>query len=244
MKSFENIKYGPLEPQHLNIYLPDNDPCDLVIWFHGGGLESGDSYKQDFMTELNEHGIGVVSAEYRMYPSAHFPEYVFDAALAVKYVLDHIKEYTGVKRTYISGQSAGAYITSLLCVNPAYLRNVKVDPMTIDGFISDSSQMTVHYNVLRERGFDSRIERIDEAAPLYFIDQDLKFTRLLLISYEQDIPCRPEQNLLMYTAIKRLMPDADVEYVTLPGGHCHGSSERNEKGTFDYVDQVVRFLGE
>ena len=44
-----------------------------------------------------------------------------------------------------------------------------VDTDFISGYISDSAQMTTHFNVLRERGLDTRLERIDEAAPLFYL---------------------------------------------------------------------------
>lgn len=243
MRKIEDIAYGKLPEQMLNLYLPDSGEFDVIVWFHGGGLEAGNRSMPDFANDLTAKGVALVSVEYRMYPTAVFPQYLLDAALAVNFVQKHISEYGCVKGLYVSGASAGAYITMMLCVNPAYLRNAGVDPASIAGFISDSAQVTTHFNVLRERGLDSRAERIDEAAPLWYVSEDLKFTRLLMISYADDVPCRPEQNKLMYRAIKRLLPDANAEYVELPGGHCSGSTRRNEKGTYDYADAVLRFLG-
>ncbi len=243
MRVFRDIAYGPCEMQKLNIYLPEQEEFDVVVWYHGGGLESDSRLGAErFVHALAEKGVALVSVEYRMYPSARYPEFILDAAAAAAWVQKHIGEYGKMKRFYLSGQSAGAYITMMLCMNPHYLRNVGVDRNTIDGFIIDSAQQTTHFNVLRERGLDSRLERIDEASPIYHITPDTKFSRLLLLHYENDMPGRTEQNNLLYFTLKRLVPDADVQMVQLPGGHCNGSVKANPDGTFDYVEQVVKFL--
>lgn len=215
----------------------------MIVWYHGGGLEHDSRLGAErFVHALTEKGIALVSVEYSMYPNVRFPEFIIDAANAAAWVQKHIGEYGTMKRMYLSGQSAGAYIMMMLCMNPAYLRNAGVDRDTIAGFIADSAQQTTHFNVLRERGLDSRLERIDEASPIYHINPQTSFSRLLLMYYTNDMPGRIEQNQLLYFTLKRLVPNADVQLVVLEGGHCAGSTESNANGGFDYVDQVVEFL--
>lgn len=57
-----------------------------------------------------------------MYPTAKFPEYLEDAAAAVAWAKAHIQEYGGNGELYVSGQSAGAWISMMLCVNEKYLK--------------------------------------------------------------------------------------------------------------------------
>lgn len=243
MRAFRDIAYGPCDMQKLNIYLPENDTFDVIVWCHGGGLEFDSRLGAErFVHAMTEKGIALVSVEYRMYPTARFPEFILDAANAAAWVQKHIGEYGTMKRFYLSGQSAGAYITMMLCMNPDYLRNAGVDRNTIDGFIIDSAQQTTHFNVLRERGLDKRLERIDEASPIYHITPETTFSRLLLLYYTNDMPGRIEQNNLLYFTLKRLVPNADVQMVLLEGEHCQGSTKANPDGTFDYVEQVVKFL--
>ena len=244
MRTYQNIAYGKLPEQLVDLYLPDSQEFDLLVWFHGGGLESGSRELPLITEQLIQNGIGMASVEYRMYPAAHYPDFIFDAAASVQFVQKNIGSYGSLGKFYVGGSSAGAYLTMMLCVNPAYLRNAGVDPMTIDCFASDSAQVTTHFNVLRERGIDSRAERIDEAAPLYYVSEDLKFTRLFMVSYTNDMPCRPEQNMLMYKAIKRLTPNADVRYVQLNGLHTQGTYQKNENGTYDFVDSFLEFIRE
>ena len=238
----EERKYGPGEHDFLDVYYPDLTEYDLLIWFHGGGLESGTRKTIAFAEDLQKEGVAVVSVEYRMYPTAVFPNFITDCARAVKYVLEQIATESGVKRVFVSGQSAGAYITMMLAMNKNYLDSEGVDRNKIAAFISDSSQMTTHYNILRERGLDTRLERIDEAAPMYYLSENCFEGRLLIIYYTDDMPCRPEQNRLFYKSIRRFCPEQQIDIVELPGTHCHGAIERNETVTFDYCDTLLNYI--
>lgn len=244
MKKFLDMRFGENETDFWDLYLPDGECNTLIIWFHGGGLEAGSRKKIKFAEELTSAGVGVASMEYRMYPTAKFPEFIEDGAAGVKYVLDHIGEYANPKRIYVSGSSAGAYITLMLAFDTHYFDDVGVDRNQITGYISDSAQITTHFNVLRERGLDKRLERIDNAAAIYHLSPDSDFGQLLLIYYSNDIPCRPEQNQLFYQSIRKLCPQQRVELLELPGGHCNGCTKRNVNGGFDFVDAVLTFIQE
>lgn len=246
MRFIPNIKYNELENSFVDLYLPDGACKDLIIWFHGGGFVNLDRTKIAFAEDLTKEGVAVASVEYRMYThGARFPDFIVDGANAIKFLQDNIKQYADVERIFVSGQSAGAYLTLMLAFDQHYLRDAGVDPMSIAGFISDSAQTTTHFNVLkRDRDTNGNLERIDDAAPLYFVNPDLKLNSLLLIYYTNDVKCRPEQNKLLYASIKKLCPDIKTELVELPGKHTNGSEHRNEQGTFDYNDTVLKFIND
>ncbi|MBR2406868.1 MAG: alpha/beta hydrolase [Clostridia bacterium] len=210
------------EAQMLDITLPDNDGFDTVLWFHGGGIENGHRRGDETPIGLVKKGYAVATADYRMYPNAKFPEFIEDAAAAVAFTLKRAHELGGNGRLFVGGSSAGAYLTMMLCMNPSFLKNVGVMPEDIAGFISDASQMFTHFNVLREMGMDTRLQYIDDKAPMHYINADLKLRPLLLIYYTRDIPCRPEENELFYVSVKRFLPDADITKVQLEGEHCSG----------------------
>ena len=76
-----NIPYGKLTEQKLDYYKTENaEISPLFIYFHGGGLECGDRGNGTPIAfeYLASRGISVVSADYRMYPSAHFPDFLTD----------------------------------------------------------------------------------------------------------------------------------------------------------------------
>lgn len=243
MRTILDDSYGDNIYEKVDWYLPDDNEFDIVVWFHGGGLENGDRKSIMFAEDPAKKGVAVCSVEYRLYPSAKFPDYICDCAKAVKYCAQKAKDLGVCKRLFVSGQSAGAYITLMLCLDKRYFADVGFDRSLIDGYISDSAQTTTHFNVLRERGIPSSYERIDDGAPLYFVTADCDYKSLLLLCYENDMPCRVTQNRLLFESLVRHYPQGKTELKVLPGHHVRGSLERNEKGTFDYVDEVLAFIG-
>ncbi|MBQ7879038.1 MAG: alpha/beta hydrolase [Clostridia bacterium] len=225
----------------LDIYLPDCAEYETVVYFHGGGMENGDKggVHEQLGEDFAKAGYAFVSANYRLYPSAKFPDYLCDAAQAVAYAKKHV----GGKKLYVSGSSAGGWLATMLCVNGEYLQSVGLKNADIDGWIIDSSQMTSHFNVQKkETGRDARLQRIDEYAPLYFVDENTAFSKMLIMFYENDMPCRYEQNLLFYKSVLYFNKDADICYRVLSGGHCSGSSKRDETGEFPYVKAAIDWL--
>lgn len=242
MRTYFDIPYvkNASEMQLLDMYLPDADGFDTIIWFHGGSLEKGSRKQDEFARPLVENGYGFVSVEYRMYPETKFPDFIEDGARSVAYVLNVIAGHGGSGQVYISGSSAGAYITMMLCMDHHYLEAVGVKQEQIGAYISDSAQQLCHFNVLREMGMDSRLERIDHHAPIYFIREGLRIRPLLLMYYTDDMKCRPEETKLMYASLKNIMPECRVEIEELPGKHC--GKPRYGDGTLILVDRVCRFL--
>lgn len=238
MRIRNDLSYGSKACQKLDWYQPEEGNGMIIVWFHGGGMEAGSRKNGEGLAkQAVERGYGFVSVEYSMYPEARFPEFVLDAAQSVAWVMKQTED-----RIIVTGQSAGAYLTMMLCLNHAYLRNAGADRNRIAAFVSDSAQQTTHYNVLRERGTDSRAERIDEAAPLYYVGEQALDKPLLLICYEDDLPCRVTQNKLMLESIRHFQPDAPVDICVLPGGHCAGSSKPDEHGEYPYLRKLFGFV--
>ena len=247
MKKTLDLQYNETSACKLDVYLPEMESLGTIVYFHGGGLESGDKADKNYveMAEAFAHnGYGFVSVNYRMYTAgARFPQFLEDAAQAVAWVKAHIREYGGSEQLYVSGQSAGAWISVMLCVHGEYLGAAGINPLEIKGWMIDSAQMTAHFNVLKyELGCDPNLQRINEYAPLYYLDSNTKFNRMLLLFYEEDIPCRAEQNMLFIKAAKNLCQGVEIAYKQLPGAHCHGSSFRDEDGKYAYVKEVLRWL--
>lgn len=242
MRTHFDIPYLPdsTDMQLLDLYLPDTDGFDTIIWFHGGGIEAGSRKDNIFAESVVKNGYAFVSAEYRMYPDAHFPEFIEDAAAAVAWVTAQIRSYGGSNKVYVSGESAGAYLTMMLCMDQHYLANVGVKQEQIAGYISDSAQQFNHFNVLRELGLDSRLERIDEHAPIFFVREDIQIRPLLLLYYNDDIKCRPEETRLMYASLQKLMPQAKVSIAKLPGAHCCKCCDDN--GEYRFVSEMLSFI--
>ena len=242
MKTYFDIPYLPASTnmQLLDLYLPDQENFDTILWFHGGGIESGSRKDAVFAESVVKKGYAFVSAEYRMYPDAHFPEFVLDAAAAAAWVINHIKEYGGSGKVYVSGESAGAYLTMMLCMDQHYLADAGICQEQIAGYISDSAQQCSHFNVLRELGLDSRIERIDEHAPMFFIRDGLQIRPVMLLYYQDDIKCRPEETRLFYASVQKIMPESQISICELPGKHCCKCCDEN--GEYRFVTEMLAFI--
>ena len=233
----------------LDLYLPEGEACSvLLIFFHGGGLEGGDKAdNRGVYQELVEAGVAVVSANYHMYPEAKYPVFVEDAACCVAWSLEHVKEYILFERVFVGGISAGSYLSMMLHFQPQFLAERGVKEETIAGYIFDAGQPTVHYNILRERGMDTRTVRVDEAAPIYYLDQERpvnKDQRYLFLISDKDIVGRKEQNeLLMRTMEAYRYDKSQIEYRILCGyGHTEYTGVTDEEGKYPYAALLLGFL--
>jgi len=196
MRKYLNLLYNKEKRLYLDVYLPQSENFNVIVYFHGGGLEVGErngenivQIAQDFVKE----GYGFVSADYSLYPSAKFPSYILDCALAIKFVKENLKEW-GAREIIVAGQSAGAWLSLMLCLNNEYLNSVSLSPQDICAWIIDSAQTTSHYNVLKyEQKEDVLAQRINEFAPLYYVNKNTSFSKMLLVFYQEDMPCRYEE---------------------------------------------------
>ena len=116
MKTYFDIPYveNASEMQLLDVYVPDCDSFPVYVHLHGGGLEKGSRKGFSHIAEqLAERGIASVSIEYRMFPDAKYPDFIEDAASAVKWVKDNISTYGKCEGIYVGGSSAGGYLSKL-----------------------------------------------------------------------------------------------------------------------------------
>jgi len=240
MKRIENIVYGN---STLDLVLPDQMPAPLLLYFHGGGLEAGD--KSDFTKHaevLASRGIASASANYRMYPTAKFPEFLEDGAEAFAFLKNHSSEYGGFSGYYISGSSAGGYLSMMLYFDPSYLCKQGINLDDLNGYVFDAGQPTTHFNVLRERGIDTQAVRVDEAAPLFFVDHQIEVpsqtARLLFLAADNDMICRYEQHQVMLRTMYAYgYSPARVTFKLMSGySHC------GYTGTPVFTDLLSEFI--
>lgn len=209
----------------LDLYMPDEpkDNLPLLIFFHGGGIENGSKNGVSAIgRELNEKDIAFAAPNYRMYnqkeacETGKYPEFICDAAEAVAWCCNNVKN---CKDIYIGGESAGAYLSMMLCFDRHYLKDAGVEPERISGYIHGSAQPTTHFNVLRERGIDTRRVIIDEASPIFHVSGG-SGAPMMIITSDNDMENRLEQNQLLASTLKHFRYKAEVDYRVLAGKHC------------------------
>src|SRR5690606_21524844 len=85
---------------------------------------------------LSRRGILALVADYRTFPAVRFPDFMQDAAKAVRWARDHAAEYGGdPRRIVLVGHSAGAHIAALLATDGHYLANEGLSPRQLAGVV-------------------------------------------------------------------------------------------------------------
>lgn len=254
MKIIEKIFYiNTKQPeQYLDLCLPDCDTFPVFIYFHGGGLTRTTpivereeprtiKYYADYLVKK---GVAVILAEYRCYPAACYPEFILDAASVVAWAKKHMSEYGNVTGFFVGGSSAGGYLTQMLCFDKKYLGKHGIDADSITGYIMDAGQPTTHFNVLKERGIDSRRVIVDEAAPLYHVAAGRDYPPMQIIVAEKDMRNRFEQTQLLLSTLKHFGYDQEkIDYRFMPGyKHCEYCKSIDDNGDSVFGKVMYEFI--
>lgn len=208
----------------LDLYLPKGaKEFATIVWFHGGGLTGGDKageYVGKLGSRFAGEGIAVASVNYRLSPQVKFPAYIDDAAAAVSFVRREIVQHGGSpQRIFVSGHSAGGYLTAMIGTDPQYLAKYDLKLADLAGLIPVSGQMITHSAVRAERGIPRTRPIIDEAAPAYHVAKDAP--PFLVVAGGEDLPARAEESRYFVAAIKAA-GHKDATYLEVEGRN-HGT---------------------
>lgn len=248
MKTIENIVYNACG-QMLDVNLPEGKARAAFVYFHGGGLEAGSKNKNaPYNRFLSERGIAVVDVNYRMYPTARCPDFIEDAADAVKWAVERMPLYAGTDKIFVGGSSAGGYLSMMLCFDKKYLAVRGLDADSLSGYVHDAGQPTTHFNVLRERGVDSRRLIVDEFAPLYHIGAYAgECAPMTFIVSDNDMENRFEQTQLVLSTLKHFRYDeSKIHYTLMHGKHCEYDYKTDANGEsvfgkliYDFIEKIL-----
>lgn len=249
MKTLSDIFYTPDKKasQSLDVYLPEGcESFPTFVYFHGGGIVKGSKVgktAEAIAEYLTAHGIALVSANYRLYPHAHYPDFIYDAAAAVAWAVKNMPEYGASDKVFVGGSSAGGYLSMMLCFDKKYLGLHGIDPAKLAGFIHDACQPTAHFNVLKERGVDPRRVIIDESAPLFHIGTAPEYAPMLFIVSDNDMKNRFEQTQLVLSTLKHFAYDpSKIEYRLMNGKHCAYDAQIDEDGQSVFGKIIADFI--
>tara|TARA_B110000438_G_scaffold68146_2_gene68495 strand:- start:5390 stop:6220 length:831 start_codon:yes stop_codon:yes gene_type:complete len=180
----------------LDIYVPKNTKnYSTIVYFHGGALKQGNKYIPEY---LKNKGLGVVAVNYRFYPDVSTSTVLDDTAKAVKWVYDNIEKYGGSKSLiFLSGHSAGGYISSMLGLDKSYLNKYDIDPNTLAGLIPLSGHTITHMTVREEMGIPITKPFVDNMSPLFHIGPDTPPYIMITGDRELELLGRYEENAYM-----------------------------------------------
>lgn len=205
----------------LDLLTPDKKrDFPTLIWLHGGGLSRGGRY---YPGNISRSKVAIAAVNYRLSgKDAACPDYIYDAAASVAWVLKNIKKYGGdPEKVYLAGHSAGAYLAAMVTLDTKYLNTFGCSPTALAGVFPISGQMSTHFRVLAERrAKDPRTPAflVDEYAPLFHAARKMPRPRMLFLcgDPERDWPARVEENHLLAARLKYVCKDKQVRSVSIP----------------------------
>jgi len=223
----------------LDIYYPkDEKGFATVVWFHGGGLSGGDKTKE-YPHLLKESGICIVDANYRMYPQAKCPDYFEDAAAAIAWTFNNIKSYGGdPDLIFVSGHSAGGYLTSMIGLDKKWLAVHNIDANKIAGLIPQSGHTITHFKIREERGLDYGTPVVDEFAPLFHVRSDAPPLVLITGDRELDMAGRYEENAYLARMMK--YHGHKKTYLYELQGFNHEMEEPASFIMLEFIDKIIK----
>ena len=195
----------------------DNAP--VVVWFHGGGLEGG---SKELPPAICNKGYVVIGVNYRLLPNVRVTDIIDDAAEAVAWTVKNVAKYGGEpKKIIVSGQSAGGYLSMMLCLDKTWLNKYAIDADSIAAYIPFSGQAITHFNARKMDGISPLQPIIDETAPLYWVRSDCPPLILITGDRELELYGRYEENAYLFRMMQ-LVGHKNTKLFELDG-FDHGS---------------------
>ncbi|GAA3994888.1 alpha/beta hydrolase [Deinococcus rubellus] len=133
-----NLHYGPDARNVLDIYAPQQaSGKPVVLFIHGGSWDSGSKDEYVFVGDsLARAGYVTAVMSYRLAPTHPYPDYIQDAAQALKWLQDNAAKYGGNgQRLYVVGHSAGAFNAAEVVDNARWLNEAGVNINTVHGLV-------------------------------------------------------------------------------------------------------------
>ncbi len=180
--------------QRLDVYAPRGAAgLPVVLFVHGGGWNHGDKAEVGAQPKLfNEHGIVLVSLNYRLSPPHLHPAHANDVADAVAWAREHIARYGGDgQRLVLMGHSAGSHVVSFVATDPRPLarRGLRLSDLrgtiSLDGSAFDIAERVekggekLAANCRRAFGDDPAAHR--DGSPLEHVQADAGIAPFLVV---------------------------------------------------------------
>ena len=196
------------EEQYFLYYEPLNVNSDkVVIWVHGGGWNAGSPVFFDFVGQcIAQEGYRFISLGYRLSPKNKYPCQIEDVCKGYCEAIDFLnKKEIDTSKIIVSGPSAGAHLSSILCYSQRWQKTLNVDISRIIGFIgvggpySFSGDMSLSVklllNQLFKKGYDRKL-----GEPCFLMDKN--HIPMLLIQSKHD-------GLIEYSCAEKLCEKAN-----------------------------------
>lgn len=134
----EKIFFGNHREQYFLYYEPAKTISNKVlIWVHGGGWNAGTPKLFDFVGQsVANEGYRFISIGYRLSPKNKYPCQIEDVCAGYKAAIRFLEEKgIDTSKLILSGPSAGAHLSSILCYSSKVQKEYSTDVTNIIGFI-------------------------------------------------------------------------------------------------------------
>ncbi|MEP6484855.1 MAG: alpha/beta hydrolase [Rudaea sp.] len=241
----KNLEFDGPHRLDLDAYAPANaSAAPVVVFFYGGSWDSGKRKWYSYVGRtLANNGIVTFIPDYRKYPDVQFPEFVNDAAVAVRWARDHATEFGGdPSRVYVMGHSAGGQIAALVACDARYLRSVDMQPHDLSGMIGLAGAYSFLPFVEREPEIFGASERSQhDSQPINFVNGDEPPLLLLQGTDDDEVEPSNAQNM----AARAHAIGAPAELKLYPGiGHASIilSLARGHRSKSSTLDDILDFI--
>lgn len=132
------IPFGGHRHQYFLYYEPENPVNDkVIIWMHGGGWNAGTPKMFDFVGQCAaKNGYRFISIGYRLSPKYKYPCQIEDVCAGYKASVEFLNTRgVDTSRLIVSGPSAGAHLSAILCYSKETQEKYDVDVSNVVGFI-------------------------------------------------------------------------------------------------------------
>ncbi|MES0872823.1 alpha/beta hydrolase [Sinimarinibacterium thermocellulolyticum] len=173
-KLAENLPYERSRALDADVYYPPQaSDAPIIVFFYGGRWQQGDKAEYRFVGQaLASRGYVAVLPNVRKYPQVRFPEFMDDAARAVKWARENARQFGGnPDKLFVMGHSSGAHIAALLALNPEYLQAVGGSREWLRGMIG----LAGAYDFMPITAPDLRdlfgpVDRFRYSQPVFYVD--------------------------------------------------------------------------
>ena len=245
-KTEQNIAYKVLDDREDDEYIKKRCRLDIyyptgikdfasVVWFHGGGLRAGN---KKVPNQLMNKGFAVIAVNYRLFPKVQCPVYIEDAAAAVAWTFKNIGKYGGsANKVFVSGHSAGGYLTSMIGLDKSYLKMHGIDADRIAGLIPLSGHTITHFTPREEKGVPDKQPVIDRFAPLFHVRSDAPKLVLVTGDKELELLGRYEENAYL-ARMMQIVNHKKTKLYELQGFNHGGMLDPGLKILVRYVNEL------
>lgn len=213
VRKFANIAYGGSgRKTQLDLYRRRTRPSGgpILIHLHGGNFRTGrKSFEaRALLHRLASRGWICISANYRLQPSASFPDYLVDVKNVIRWARAHAHEH-GADPTHVivAGSSAGAH----LAITAALTEN---DPAFQPGFEDADTTVTAAVGLY---GYYGPVDRSRQPLPSSPADYFHPDAPPLLIAHGGQDTFVPAEHARQFVERMRAAATHPVVYVELPG---------------------------